>query len=82
MDSNEAMQLALGYAWAAEDYSKVTTAPSPSGTLGFLAFAEAFTYGYAELNAEKRTHMISVQDAYKAWQASGGKTIERDEVEA
>ena len=74
MTTAEATQLALGYAWGAEDFSGTRTI-SPSDLPGTLAFAEAFAAGWDDFNAERRHHMTNVTDAYRRWQESRGQTI-------
>ncbi len=74
MTKDEATQLALGYAWASEDVSKVPTA-GPADRVTTLAFAEAFAHGWSEYNSERQWFMIPVRDAYVNWQASAGASI-------
>lgn len=64
-----------GYAWAAEDYSGTATIGTPDNPTGSYAFAVEYSRAYRLYHAEKLTHMTSVQAAYRAWQASGGRTI-------
>jgi hypothetical protein len=74
MTTAEAIQVALGYAWGAEDFSGTKTA-SPTDLPGTLAFAEAFAAGWDDFNAERRHHMTNVMDAYRRWQESAGASI-------
>lgn len=74
MSRDEAIQLALGYAWAWEDATGIPT-PTATETPGTLAFAEAFAQGQDEFNRDLRHVMISVQDAYRTWTQTHGGTI-------
>jgi hypothetical protein len=74
MTGSEAIHTALGYAWAAEDFSGTRTL-SPTDAPGTLTFAEAFGAAWDEFNAGERGHMIPVMDAYRRWQESAGASI-------
>ena len=76
MTRPEALQLALGYAWASEDATDVKTATTPEWPgNGPIAFAEAFADAWEDYNTGRRGHMINVADAYKSWQATDGHSI-------
>lgn len=78
MTREEARQLALGYAWAAEDTSGTRTVTVQGAGIGSHEFSDAFAEGYDDYNSERRCNMVPVQDAYEHWQASGGQTVFRD----
>lgn len=69
MNHDEAIQLALGYAWASEDAGRDCIAGTP------LLFAQAFAQGWQDYRDEQRCSMIPVRDAYERWQASNGLSI-------
>jgi len=79
MNSEEAMQCALGYAWGREDASGIlTTGPAGlagSVPAGWAGFAAAYAQGWDEFNSGRRGSMTSVASAYDRWQATRGATI-------
>jgi hypothetical protein len=75
MTPDEARRTAMSYAWGAEDYSNTKTVTPAGGISGDWAFGEAYAQGQADYDAERRGSMISVQDAYRNWQDSGGKSV-------
>jgi hypothetical protein len=83
MNETEARQHALGYAAGREDASSTRTVrPDGEPYTGFLEFAHAYAGGWADYNAERRSHMVNCKVAYDTWQASRGQTIFADELPA
>lgn len=74
MTSNEALELALGYAWGAEDTSGKRTA-QPGNLTGCSAFAEEFARVQDDFNNELRMNMFPVSDAYRRWNETNGLTV-------
>jgi hypothetical protein len=79
MTPDEARRTAMSYAWGYEDASResgngVVTAKGGEIS-GDWAFGEAYAQGQDDYDAERRGNMISVQDAYRNWQDSGGKSV-------
>jgi hypothetical protein len=74
MTRNEALELALGYAWGAEDTSGKRTAQLGNLT-GCSAFAEAFADAQDDFNNERRMNMFPVSDAYRRWNETNGLTV-------
>jgi hypothetical protein len=74
MTVQEATQLALGYAWGAEDSSGTRTF-APAGMVGTIAFAEAFAGAWEAFNTERIHHMVPVHVAYRRWNETGGRTV-------
>jgi hypothetical protein len=74
MTSQEATQLALGYAWGREDASGTRTF-APEGMVGTILFAEAFAGAWDAFNAELHYHMPPVHVAYARWNETGGRTV-------
>jgi|ERR1019366_5186079 hypothetical protein len=77
MNRNEAMQLALGYAWASEDVSHVKTADPTGRNFGSFEFANAFADMQEAYNTERRGSMGPVADAYSVWQNTRGATADK-----
>jgi hypothetical protein len=75
MNANEALQLALGYAWGCEDSTDVKTATDSDVAVGTSQFADAYAKAQDEYDNEQRGHMVPVQVAYKNWQESRGSRI-------
>jgi hypothetical protein len=81
MNTEEAIQHALGYAAGREDASSVRTVhpdPANKGT-GFFQFADAYAAGWTAYNSQTRFYMTSCRDAYDTWQATSGRTIFKDD---
>jgi|HubBroStandDraft_4_1064222.scaffolds.fasta_scaffold380481_2 hypothetical protein len=74
MTSQEATQLALGYAWGREDASGTRTF-APEGMVGTILFAEAFAGAWEAFNTERIHHMVPVHVAYARWNETGGLTV-------
>jgi hypothetical protein len=75
MNVSRAEGLASGYAWGREDATGVRTATTDDRNGSYL-FSRAYGHAQAEYNNGRRTHMMSVQDAYARWQATSGMTVE------
>lgn len=76
MTRENALQLALGYAWGQEDAAGTRTA-QPGNESGCAVFAAAFARGWQEYNIQERWSMVSVRTAYEQWQATHGQSIFR-----
>ena len=74
MNHEEAMQCALGYAWGAEDATRIPTV-SPTDAPGTLTFADAYAAGWDAFNSDQAHYMTNVADAYRRWQESKGASI-------
>lgn len=82
MTPEHARYTALGYAWAAEDFGQGPTAARSvvtgmlDGSLnGPLLFSAAYAQGRADYDAQRRGSMLPVQDAYRNWQDSEGRSV-------
>jgi len=86
MDTESAMQHALGYASGREDSSNppVKTADPRGQDMGWVRFAEAYAEGWADYNAGRRYFMTNARSAYDAWQVMRGESIfvPRDRTDA
>jgi hypothetical protein len=76
MTKTEALKLASGYAWGAEDFSRerMATPEGKTDSPSYL-FAVAFADAQEAYNTEKRGVMPSVTSAYATWQMSNGRTV-------
>lgn len=83
MTKTEALKLASGYSWGAEDFSGERTAtPEGKTDIPSYLFAVAFADAQEAYNTEKRGSMPSVGSAYATWQMSNGKTVFYDEIKS